>query len=129
MLGDSERLAGVGARSAGRPRQAVDNSRKREHTVIMSSYYDHFSSAVDYGAYPTYDACFHSANDAWVQDQWSNVGVIELDPVVEAWSMSTPISPEAVAIRADVDMMLAALESSQEVSCVVSSKNAAPSWA
>lgn len=80
----------------------------------MYSNYNHFSMAVDYGAFPTYDACFHSANDSWVQDQWADAGVVELDPGAEAWSMPMPISPEAIAIRAGVDMMLAALENAQE---------------
>ncbi len=80
----------------------------------MYSDYDHFSPAVDYGAYPSYDATFWSANDSWVQDQWEQAGVVELDPVAEAWSSPTPISPEAICIRASIDMQLAALENAQE---------------
>lgn len=90
----------------------------REYASIvagnMYSDFDHFSQAVDYGAYPSYDACFWSANDAWVHDQWSQVGVVELDPVIEAWSTPAPISPEAICIRAGVEMMLAAMECAQE---------------
>lgn len=80
----------------------------------MYSDFDHFSPPVDYGAYSTYDATYWSANDAWVQDQWDQVGVVELDPSAKAWTLPKPISPEAICIRASIDMQLAALESAQE---------------